>query len=62
LAGFFVDSMADSATRRQPSKSEPSSFSTPAWQVLKKRRWQLIAASVLLAIWIGFLVAMAAYN
>jgi hypothetical protein len=30
--------------------------------VLKKRRWQLIAASVLLTIWIVFLVTMAAYN
>jgi hypothetical protein len=30
--------------------------------MLKKRRWQLIAASVLLAVWIVFLRAMAAYN
>jgi hypothetical protein len=41
---------------------EMSTKPTLPWQVLKKRRWPLIAASALLAIWIVFLVTMAAYN
>jgi hypothetical protein len=39
-----------------------STNSTRPWQVLKKRRGQLIAASILLAIWIAFLVTMAIYR
>jgi hypothetical protein len=54
--------MADSASRRRPTQSDAAVFSTRPWQVLKKRRWQLIAASALLAIWIVFLVMMAVYN
>jgi hypothetical protein len=44
------------------TSDDVSTKSTLPWQVLKKRRWQLVAASALLAIWIMFLVAMAAYN
>jgi hypothetical protein len=54
--------MVDSTSRRASKHDEPAKFSTPSWQVLKKRRWQLVTASVLLAIWIVFLVTMAAYN
>jgi hypothetical protein len=39
-----------------------STNSTRPWQVLKKRRGQLMAASILLAIWIAFLVTMAIYR
>jgi hypothetical protein len=54
--------MADSTSRRASKHNEPANFSTHSWQVLKKRRWQLVTASVLLAIWIVFLVSMAAYH
>jgi hypothetical protein len=54
--------MADPVARRRPTQSEAAIFSTRSWQVLKKRRWQLIAASALLAFWIMFLVMMAVYN
>jgi hypothetical protein len=54
--------MADSVSRRRPTQNGSAVFSARPWQVLKKRRWQLIAASVLLAVWVVFLVAMAAYN
>jgi hypothetical protein len=54
--------MADSVSRRRPTQNGSAVVSTRPWQVLKKRRWQLIAASVLLVIWIVFLVAMAVYN
>jgi hypothetical protein len=54
--------MSNSASRGRPTQDGSAIFSTRPWQVLKKRRWQLIAASVLLAMWIVFLVAMAAYN
>jgi hypothetical protein len=54
--------MADSVSRRRPTQDGPAIFSTRPWQVLKKRRWQLIAASLLLAIWVVFLVTMAVYN
>ena len=64
LAAFFV--VLWLIPHRQPSdratERSRRHFSTRPWQVLKKRRWQLIAASVLLAIWIVFLVTMAAYN
>jgi hypothetical protein len=54
--------MADSVSHQRSTQNGSAIFSTRPWQVLKKRRWQLIASSVLLAIWIVFLVAMAAYN
>jgi len=54
--------MADSESRRESIQNGSAIYSTRPWQELKKRRWQLIAASVLLAIWIVFLVAMAVYN
>ena len=54
--------MADSASRNRSSQNEAANFSTRPWQVLKKRRGQLIAATILLAIWIAFLVTMAIYR
>jgi hypothetical protein len=54
--------MADSLSRREPTQNGSAIYSTRPWQVLKKRRWQLIAASALLAVWIVFLVGMAVYN
>jgi hypothetical protein len=47
-----------------PGQTPPivSTNSTRPWQVLKKRRGQLIAATILLAIWIAFLVTMAIYR
>jgi hypothetical protein len=44
------------------SQTAMSTNSTPPWQVLKKRRGQLIAASILLTIWVAFLVTMAIYR
>src|SRR4051812_1442222 len=52
--------MATPTANGRQATNEVSTNSTRSWQVLKKRRWQLIAASVLLAIWIVFLVTMAA--
>lgn len=54
--------MAESVSRCPPTQNGSAIFSTRPWQVLKKRRWQLITASVLLAVWVVFLVAMAVYN
>jgi hypothetical protein len=54
--------MATPTTTGRRAKIDMSTNSTHPGQVLKKRRWQLIAASVLLAIWVVFLVMMAAYN
>jgi hypothetical protein len=54
--------MATPTTTERRATNEVSTNSTHPWQVLKKRRWQLVAASVLLAIWVVFLVMMAAYN
>jgi len=54
--------MADSASRRRSTHNEPAINTARPWQVLKKRRRELIAASVLLAAWLVFLVAMAVYN
>jgi hypothetical protein len=54
--------MADTVSRRRSIQNASAIYSTRPWQVPKKRRWQLFAASVLLAVWIVFLVTMAAYN
>jgi hypothetical protein len=54
--------MPDTASRKRPTQNGSAIFSTRPWQVLKKRRGQLIAASILLAIWIAFLVTMAIYR
>jgi hypothetical protein len=54
--------MATPTISGQRATNEVSTNSTRPWQVLKKRRWQLVGASVLLMIWIVFLVTMAAYN
>ena len=54
--------MATPTTTGRRATNEVSTNSTRPWQVLKKRRWELIAASVLLVIWVVFLVTMAAYN
>jgi hypothetical protein len=54
--------MAELVSRRRPTQNGSADFSTRPWQTLKKHPWQLIAAGALLAIWIVFLVTMAAYN
>jgi hypothetical protein len=54
--------MADSASRREAIQNESAIYSTRPWQVLNKRRWQLIAASVMLVAWVVFLTMMAVYN
>jgi hypothetical protein len=54
--------MPEATSRKHPTQDGSAIFSTRPPQALKKRRGQLIAASVLLAIWVVFLVAMAAYN
>jgi hypothetical protein len=54
--------MANTVSSRRPTHDGSAIFSTRPWQTLKKHPWQLIAASVLLAMWIVFLVTMAAYN
>ena len=46
-------------------QDDSAKFSTPASipsTALKSSRWQLITASVMLAIWIAFLFLMALYN
>jgi hypothetical protein len=54
--------MTNSASRREVIQNGSAVYPTTSWQVLKKRPWQLIAASVLLAVWIVFLMMMAVYN
>jgi hypothetical protein len=54
--------MAETAPKQRPTQLASANSLTRPWQVLKKHPWQLIAASVLLATWIMFLVTMAAYN
>jgi hypothetical protein len=54
--------MAEHASKQRPTRIASADSLTRSWQVLKKHPWQLIAASVLLATWIMFLVTMAAYN
>jgi hypothetical protein len=54
--------MADSALRREATQNGSAIYLTRPSQVLKKRRWQLIAAGVLLAVWVVFLIMMAVYN
>jgi len=51
--------------KSQPKRSaqhDVAQSSMLTWRPLKKSRPQLIAASVLLAIWIVFLVVMAVYS
>lgn len=50
---------------KNTAEATASNFSTPAsnpMPALKGSRWQLITASVMLALWIAFLVAMAVFN
>jgi hypothetical protein len=54
--------MAEPASKGRPTQIASANSLTRQWQVLKKHPWQLIAASVLLATWIVFLVTIAAYN
>jgi hypothetical protein len=54
--------MATPTTTGRRATNEVSTNSTRPWEVLKKRRWQLIAASALLTVWVVFLVTMAVYN
>ena len=54
--------MADPESRRRLTQNGSANFSARPWQVPKKSRWQVVAASVLLAVWIVFLVTMAVYN
>ena len=47
------------------AEAAASNFSTPVSTPaapLKGSRWQLITASVMLALWIAFLIAMAVFN
>jgi hypothetical protein len=44
---------------------EPASFSTAVSRgapVPRRSRWQLVTASVMLALWVTFLIAMALYS
>jgi hypothetical protein len=47
---------------KRPAQQGAAQSPALTWRPLKKSRPQLIAASVLLAIWIVFLVAMAVYS
>jgi hypothetical protein len=54
--------MAKSPSAKRATPEAVAINSTLAWQPLKQSRWQFYAASALLAAWVVFLVAMAAYN
>ncbi len=52
-------------SKQKPSEDESSVFSAPMTipsTGLKASRWQLLAASAMLAIWIAFLAVMALYS
>jgi hypothetical protein len=54
--------MPKSSSTKRATPEAVAINSTPKWQPLKQSRWQFYAASALLAAWVVFLVAMAAYN
>jgi len=65
LAGFFIARIQSKMAKSRPKRpAQQGVAQSPAlhWRPLKKSRPQLIAASVLLAIWIVFLVVMAMYS
>jgi hypothetical protein len=52
-------------SKQQPTRSEAANFSTPPIvpsTPVPRHGWQLLMASVMLALWIVFLAAMAIYG